>query len=176
MTEPTDRADDAALWRQWRAAIGAAAGEATPAPDALLLAAYAESRLGEAEADAVESWLASHPDAIEDVLNAQRSLGGGPSEHAPEAALARAMALVSGSDPKILPFRRPAPRQASWRIVMARVGIAASVAAVSVLGFALGNDAYLSVLGGEAQSSALSQDLLDPPSGLFSDFAEESST
>jgi hypothetical protein len=176
MTEPTDRANDAALWQQWRAAIGAAAGEATRAPDALLLAAYAENRLGEAEADAVESWLATHPDAIEDVLNAQRSLGGGPSEHASDAALVRAMALVSGSDPKILPFRRPAPRQAPWRIAVARVGIAASLVAVSLIGFALGNDAYLSVLGVEAQAPVLSQDLFDPPSGLFSDFAVESST
>jgi hypothetical protein len=34
----------------------------------------------------------------------------------------------------------------------------------------------LSVLGGEAQAPILSQDLLDPPSGLFSEFSEESSS
>ena len=176
MTEPTDRADDAALWRQWRAAVAAGAGEATPAPDALLLAAYAENRLGEAETDVVESWLATRPDAIEDVLSARRLSAGQATENASEAALARAMALVRSQDPKILPFRRPAPRQAPWRIAVARIGIAASLVAVSLIGFALGNDAYLSVLGGEARAPVLSQDLFDPPAGLFSEFAEESST
>lgn len=176
MTEPTNRADDAALWRQWRAAIAAEAGEATTSPDALLLAAYAENRLGEAETDAVESWLATHPDAIEDVLSARRLSAGKPSEEISDAALSRAMALVASPDPKILPFRRPAPRQAPWRIAVARIGIAASLVAVSLIGFALGNDAYLSVLGGEAQAPILSQDLLDPPSGLFSEFSEESSS
>jgi len=176
MTERTERADDAALWQQWRAAIAAGAGEATPAPDALLLAAYAENRLGETDSGAVESWLATHPDAIEDVLSAQRLRGEQSPEETSEAVLARAMALVASPNPKILPFRRPATRQAPWRIAVARMGIAASLVAVSLIGFALGNDAYFSVLDGDTQTPVLSQDLFDPPSGLFSDFAEESST
>jgi hypothetical protein len=176
MTEPMDRAEESALWRHWRTAVVNAAGEAAPAPDPLLLAAYAEHRLSETAAEEVESWLALHPEAITDVL-AAGEVNARPSavEQPTAAALARAMALVPGADPKIVLFRRPAPRAATWRVTARRGAVAASLLVVSLVGFALGTDAYTSLLGGD-QQAAVSQDLFDPPSGIFSGFGEDSSS
>jgi hypothetical protein len=175
MTEPMDRAEENALWRRWRAATVNAAGAAAPAPDPLLLAAYAEHRLGEAAAEEVEAWLALHPEAIEDVNGAELTNASAVAEQASPAVLARAMALVAERDPKVVPFRRPArPGQAGWRIAVARVAVAASLLVVSLIGFALGTDAYTSLNGD--QQSALGQDLFDPPSSIFSGLGEETSS
>src|SRR5689334_15190298 len=115
MTEPMDRAEGNALWRHWRTAMVNAAGEAAPAPDALLLAAYAEHRLSEVAAEDIESWLAQHPDAIEDTLAA--GISNAPADEPSAGAFAKAMALVSERDPKVVPFRRPArPASPAWRI------------------------------------------------------------
>jgi hypothetical protein len=175
MTEPMDRAEESALWRHWRRAVVNADGGAAAAPDLLLLAAYAEHRLSKAAAEDVEAWLARNPEAINDILAAGDSkvdARSGP----PEAAIARAMALVPGSDPKVVPFRRPMRPTVTWRVAAARVSVAASLLIVSLVGFALGTDAYTSLLNGD-QSAAMSQDLFDPPAaGVFSSFGEESSS
>jgi len=168
-----DRAEESALWRHWRTAV-TAAGEAAPAPDPLLLAAYAEHRLGETAAEAVETWLALHPEAITDVLAAGEANARPAAIEPPAAARARAMALVPGGDPKVVPRRRPAPI-ATWRVAVGRVAVAASLLVVSLVGFALGSDAYTSLLSGD-QQAAVSQDLFDPPSGIFSGFGEDSSS
>src|SRR5579859_71797 len=175
MTEPMDRAEENALWRHWRAAAVNAAGEAVPAPDPLLLAAYAEHRLSEAAAEDVEAWLAQHPEAIEDVLAAADS-NIDSARHPPSpGALSRAMALVGEPDPKVVQFRHPErPSRPVWRIAIARVAVAASLLVVSLVGFALGTDAYTSFRGD--QQSALSQDLFDPPTGIFSGLGEETSS
>jgi hypothetical protein len=172
MTEPMDRAEENALWRHWRTAVVSAAGEAAPAPEPLLLAAYAEHRLSEAEAEELEAWLVRHPEAIDDVIAAQNSNVRAP-ERPSAAALERARALVADPDPKVIPFRPPV--QLTWRIAVARVAVAASLLIVSLVGFALGTDAYTSVLNDD-QQAGLSQDLFDPPSGIFSGLGEEASS
>jgi len=169
-----DRAEESALWRHWRRAVVNAAGETAVAPDPMLLAAYAEHRLGEAEAEVVEAWLARHPEAIDDILAAADSKAGALSVP-PEAAIARAMALVPASDPRVVPLLRPVRPVVTWRIAVARVGVAASLLIVSLVGFALGTDAYTSLQNSD-QSAALGQDLFDPPAGVFSSFGEESSS
>src|ERR1700730_4190311 len=115
MSGPMDRAEETALWRHWRTAVVNADGEAGPAPDPLLLAAYAEHRLDEAAAEEMEAWVARHPEAMADVLAARDSNVGPPTNQPSEAALARAMALVSDPDRKVVPFRRPATRTTTWR-------------------------------------------------------------
>ncbi len=176
MTEPMDRAEENALWRHWRAAAVSAAGEAAPAPDPLLLAAYAEHRLSEADAEEVEAWLALHPEAIEDVATAADSNNRAATLQPSAAALARAMDLVAEPDPKVVPFRHPArPGEPVWRVAVARVAVAASLVVVSLVGFALGTDAYTSLLSGD-QQAGLSQDLFDPPSGIFSGLGAEART
>ena len=175
MTESMDRAEQNALWEHWRAATVNAAGEALPAPDPLLLAAYAEHRLSEAAAEDIEAWLSLHPKAIEDVLAAVASNIGPAVEQPSAAALARAMALVAEPDSTVVPFHRPArPSRPAWRVAVARLAVAASLLVVSLVGFALGTDAYTSLAGD--QQSALGQDLFDPPSGIFSGLGEETSS
>ena len=173
MTEPMDRAEENALWRHWRTAVNAA-GEAAPAPDPLLLAAYAEHRLGETAAETVEAWLALHPEAITDVLAAGEANTRPVVIDPPAAALARAMALVPGAESNVVPLRRPAP-VATWHVAVGRVAVAASLLVVSLVGFTLGTDAYTSLLSGD-QQAVVSQDLFDPPTGIFSGFAEDSSS
>jgi anti-sigma factor RsiW len=175
MTEPMDKAEETALWRHWRRAMLNAAGEAAPAPDPLLLAAYAEHRLGETEAEEVEAWLALHPEALADVLAARDSEVRPPSGQAPEAVLLRAMGLVPGLAATVVPFRRTVRPAPVWRVAVARVAVAASLLVVSLIGFTLGTDAYTSLLNG-GQSAALSQDLFDPPTGIFSSLGEETSS
>ena len=175
MTEPMDRAEENALWRHWRAAVVNATGEV--APDPLLLAAYAEQRLDEAAAEEIEAWLALHPEAIDDVLAARDSNTQlAAAAHPSEDVLARGMALVADLDATVIPFRRPArPLQPVWRVAVGRVAVAASLLVVSLLGFELGTDAYTSLLSAD-QQAGLSQDLFDPPSGIFSSLGEESSS
>ncbi|HXA70201.1 MAG TPA: hypothetical protein VNW24_07120 [Stellaceae bacterium] len=175
MTEPMDKAEEIALWRHWRRAMSSAAGEAAPAPDPLLLAAYAEHRLSETAAEQVEAWLAVNPEALADVLAARESKLGQPSVQPPEAALVRAMGLVPGVTSEVVPFRHTARPALSWRIAMGRVAVAASLLVVSLLGFTLGTDAYTNLLNG-GQSTALGQDLFDAPAGIFSSLGEETSS
>ena len=51
-------------------------------------------------------------------------------------------------------------------------GIAASLLATSLVGFALGNNAYLNLVGEPAAAESTIHELLDPPSALFADDEE----
>jgi anti-sigma factor RsiW len=172
MAEPMGSTDEAALWRRWRhvAQDGGAAGAE---PDELTLAAYAESRLDAEAVEAVEDWLAVNPQAARDVLAARQALALAGSA-ASEAIIARATMLVGagGSGSQVLAFRRPQTRP-SWRRAAAWGAVAASILVASLAGFAMGNTTYVSLAGGTP--SSLSQDLLDPPIGLFNSSDEDSS-
>lgn len=173
MAEPGLRAEDAALWRRWQAlAPDEAPGTA---PDPLLLAAYAEGRLGEAEAAAVEHWLADAPDALAD-LAAARAASKAAIGTAAESMIARAQALVPDAGPRVVPLRRPPPQLGRWRMAMAWGGLAASILATSLVGFTLGNDTYASLMTSTATTDSAYGDLLDTPSGLFTTFSEDTGT
>jgi anti-sigma factor RsiW len=162
MTGLGDRAEGAALWQRWRQ-LSQTASPYRIAPDPLVLAAYAEGRLDEHQAEPVEDWLADHPEAFEDLAAARE--GADPAS-APAAAIARAQALVTAADPKIVPF--PVARRGGWRAAVAWSGIAASLLVTSLFGFALGSNAYLGISGANASSDSAVHELLDPPGGLFS--------
>jgi anti-sigma factor RsiW len=110
--------DGKALWDRFRAAE----------QDPLALAAYAEGRLAPEEAAAVERWLAIDPDAAADVALARRAPAPVEADAADRVA-ARAAVLVPG---RIIPFRA---RMRRWTEISA---LAASVALIAYLGFALG--------------------------------------
>ena len=158
MSRVGDGAEDRTLWRRWRASEMTE----TRAPDALALAAYAEGRLGEAEAGPVEAWLAAHPEVLADIQTA-RALAPLPSDEAYEAAVARACALVAGDDApaasNVVPLRRVAR---SWRDALAWSSVAASLVAASLVGFSMGSDASQSLWHAQTQvTSGVSADLLD---------------
>ncbi|HZB89809.1 MAG TPA: hypothetical protein VE397_00105 [Stellaceae bacterium] len=160
MAEPTGDPDQVALWRRWREAAVSAGAEAEP--DALTLAAYAEGRLAPQASDAVEDWLAFHPQAVADILAARQASDAAPA--APAAVIARAMALCAAGTAEIRSFPGPATRP-GWRHAVAWGAMAASILVASLVGFEMGNSTYATLTGGSATS--LSQELLDPPTGLF---------
>lgn len=170
MSEPMDGADEAGLWRRWRAAAGD--GSSGGEPDAVALAAYAEDRLDAAAVAAVEAWLADNPQIAQDIL-AARQVRPEAWPPAPESIVARAAALVGGNDAQVLAFRRPPARPRSWRGAMGWGAMAASILVASLAGFAMGNDTYRTLAGGATAS--LSQELLDPPASMFNGADEDSS-
>jgi hypothetical protein len=146
---------DRALFAQWRAA---AAEPMASAPDALLLAAYAEGRLTEAEAAPVEAALAADP-ALLDTLLALRQ----PAEPAQPSTMSiqAAQALVAGqSDPVVVPFRRRAAGLGRFSGGLAWAAVAASLLLVSMVGFDLGVRTE-HVVNATASADSPS-DLLDP--------------
>ena len=108
------------------------------APDALLLAAYAEGRLAPEEAARVEAFLAENPEVADDVAFARA----GAAEVDPAAAdrvAGRAVALVAEPSATVVPFRpRPVRR---WAEAMA---LAASLVLCAYAGFEMGASAQAS--------------------------------
>ena len=168
MTDPGDRAEEIEYWRRWRAASRAA-----PPVDAVLLAAYAEGRLDETEAEPVEAWLADHPETLEDLI-AARAAATEIHAAAPQGHILRAAALVHAPAAEVVPF--PLARVASlrnWRDAAAWGAVAASLLVTSMFGFELGSSAYANLTqppSVAAESTA--HELLDPPTGLFSEDEE----
>jgi hypothetical protein len=166
MAELEDWTKDLALWRRWRGSEPMTA----PAPDALTLAAYAEGRLAETEAELVEDWLAAYPQALADVA-AARAVAAYPAIGAYEAIVARASALVALAGARVVPLRPTA----HWRSALAWGGIAASLIGTSLVGFTMGSAAYNS-LTVRSDDSIVSPDMPDSPPGLYPGFTDDSGT
>jgi hypothetical protein len=159
--------DDRELWRRWRAL-----SEVAPAPDAMNFAAYAEHRLGEAEAESVEDWLATDPTGWNELAAAR---GTSELDSADAGLIARACALVTDTaalpqDGTVVPLRRPAP---AWRSALAWSSIAASLIATSLVGFSMGSDAYRSLSGTQAVATT---DPLEASPTLDLFFGDDSGT
>jgi hypothetical protein len=164
MTGSDERAADAALWRRCRRDSGSAPG--AEAPDPILLAAYAEGRLDETEAEPVEAWLAEHLDALEDMQAASQP----PAvEAVPERVLLRAQSLVrSGSGGgTIMPFPPAMAQRHGWRSAAAWGALAASLLVTSYIGFGIGNSAYDTLTGQNGVIESAGHELIDPPSTFF---------
>ena len=93
-----ETAGGAALWARYRSQLAPLAE-----PDALTLAAYAENRLGAPESEAVESWLARNPQALEAVLAARAASASGAVPLGRPDEIAHARALVPGSGGRVMP-------------------------------------------------------------------------
>jgi hypothetical protein len=166
MAEPMNSLDEKALWQRWRLLASAPAAEP---PDALMLAAYAEGRLGPAEMETVEDWMSAETDMAADLAIAR----GAALEPLPEAdagIVSRAAALVPAAEGRVVALRRAAASP-GWQGVVRWSAMAASILVASVVGFALGNDTYVSLAG--YQAAIFGQELLDPPTGLFTGFEED---
>jgi len=173
MSDKGAETQDRRLWQRWQAL-----GETSRAaePDALMLAAYAEGRLSEAEAAPVEAWLAAAPEALSDIVAARSAHRQSPQE-VDERIRGKAAALVPGASAmasaEVLPFR---PRRLPpLRAAIAWSGMAASILCASLVGFSMGSDAYASLAGTPAGDSA-SVDALGTPPSLDSYFSDDSGT
>lgn len=169
---------DRQVWERWQAL-----GDKPPAPepDALSLAAYAEGRLSESEAEAIEAWLAVTPEALDDIA-AARAVDQRPPRVVFEHVLATACDLVPGAatppEPvaataTILPFPARMPRP--WRTAIAWSSIAASLACASMVGFSMGSDAYASLTRTQTVDTGSSEGL-DAAPNLDSYFSDDSGT
>jgi hypothetical protein len=172
MTDKGAEARDRRLWRRWQA-LGEESRVAEPEP--LLLAAYAEGRLNEAEAEPVEAWLAATPEALTDIV-AARSTYHRPPRLVFEHILGKASELVPGAaepaSAQILPFR---PRlRPQWRTAIAWSSLAACILCASLVGFSMGSDAYANLSGTQAVDSSTADGLGTP--SLDSYFSDDSGT
>lgn len=162
---------DRRLWQRWRA-VGGKPWAAEP--DALSLAAYAEGRLSEAEAEAIETWLAVTPEGLDDIV-AARAFDQRPPRLVYEHVLSHACDLVAGATPanvENLTLRRRWPE---WRKAVAWSSIAASLVCASMIGFSMGSDAYLSLPGTQTADNSVSDSLGTLPS-LDNYFSDDSGT
>jgi anti-sigma factor RsiW len=167
MTGPGERAEGAALWQRWRLETPVAASSVVPDP--LMLAAYADGRLDESQAETVEDWLADNPDALADLLAAQQAAQARPPSLASEALIARAVSLVPTPPVNLVRLRPAVTFTRRWRSAVMWSGLAASLVATSLIGFALGNDAYLNFADQPAAAESAGHELLDPPLNPFGD-------
>src|SRR5271154_6060799 len=108
-SEGNTRAEEAALWRRFRALERESGMKVKDLGDPLTLAAYAEGRLGTKAAEAIESFLAAKPEIIGDVLAARAAVQA-TAPAASEAMIARAAALAApraaaAFDRRVVPFR-----------------------------------------------------------------------
>ena len=139
--------DGARLWARarpgWRAlaAPGGAPGASGEAPDPLILAAYLDGALDQAERERVEAWMAASPEALDLIAAAREALGQEPGA-TPESLISRAQGLVRA------PVREPAGLLAwlrgltgfevqAWRPI-AWAGVTAVLLVASAGGFELG--------------------------------------
>lgn len=165
-----NRAEEAALWRRFRALERKSGLKVRELGDPLTLAAYAEGRLGTKAAEAVEGFLAAKPEIIGDILAARAAVQAS-APVASEAMIARAADLVApraakAFERRVVPFR-PAPAQtAGWRVTVSRFAIAASLVVTGLVGFALGSDTYGNFAQSRVETSA--PDLFDQPAGFLS--------
>lgn len=167
MMGPGDRTEEVEYWRRWRATLRGA-----PPVDAVSLAAYAEGRLDETAAEAVEAWLAEHPEALEDIVAARMAELPVPTA-VPERHIARAASLVAAPAAEIVPFPVTlVVRRRSWREAAAWGAIAASLLATSMFGFELGNSTYANLMRQPAAAESTAHELLDPFTGLFAEDEE----
>jgi anti-sigma factor RsiW len=166
---------DRELWQRWRA-LGTA--PSVTEPDALLLAAYAEGRLNETEAEAVETWLAAEPEQVDDVV-AAREINQRPPRIVYQHVLSNACHLIPETEAEstsqgsnVVPLRRRLPQ---WRTALAWSSVAASLLCASMVGFSMGSDVYASLSQTQTVDSNAS-DSFDTPSTLDNYLSDDSST
>jgi len=127
--------------------------------DPMLLAAYLEGRLGEAEAAPIEAILAADPAALDDLIAYDPVTPEIPSA----AFITKAQALVGGAT--ILPFApRPAPPRRLVTAWAAWGAVAASLVLISLVGFSLGMQTERNFNGSTGIGTSI--DILDQSSGL----------
>jgi len=147
---------DQTLYERWRS------HESVPAVaelDPMLLAAYLDGRLDEAQAAMLEQLLAADPAALDDLLACEPVTPEIPSA----AFIARAQTLVGGA--AILPFApRPAPPRRMVTAWAAWGAVAASLVLISLVGFSLGMQTERNFNGSTGVGTSI--DILDQSSGL----------
>jgi hypothetical protein len=195
--EGPETASDALLWRRWQAACEAAdAADGEDILDFMALATLAEGRLdGGTERAALDRALALDPALIDDVaaardldvrLDALPTVGPRAIDRAAALVspkLAVAAAAGGGRQSAEIHAFRPRPGKGGVQRRAFSVGyavrwaaLAASLAFTGYFGFALGSDAYSSLISadtaGQGGSGGSLIELMDPPTGIFNGISD----
>ncbi len=125
------------------------AAEPGAAPDALLIAAYLDGTLDEAEQARVENMLAADPEALALMLASRDALDAAPAEAAPEALLHRAQGIVREQP------RASESRGGGWLGwlfggALQPVGLAAAVLLACALGIGLGHSSFANLTAAQS--------------------------
>jgi anti-sigma factor RsiW len=156
--------------------------QATEVPDDaaerfLDLAAFADARLEGEEAERVAALLAADPDAASDVAAARSPQLALADDVEIARVIARACALVpppARGRGRVLPFLRPAIGLGAVRGVAEWASLAAALAMVGWLGFAMGSDALLALgQAGQPSQTSFLHELIDPDNGVLHDLGVE---
>ena len=163
---------DRALWRRSRATV-APGDEATLFLD---LAGFVENRLDPEDQARIAEILAGDPDLANDIAAARELTATPVTEAAPEAIVARAVALVGDGGRSGVVVHLAERRRADRLHGLARwASLAAAVAVAGWLGFTLGVDTSQSFTPPRAQITApaaedgVLHELLDPSAGFLRD-------
>jgi anti-sigma factor RsiW len=159
--------------------------QATEAPEDeagyfLDLAAFADGRLDDEDAERIAALLVADPQAAGDVAAARAPSVALADDIEIERVIARACGLVTQPEAgqgRVLLFFRPVLRRNAVRRLAEWSSLAAALAMVGWLGFAMGSDASLA-LGQSVQpnESGSLHELIDPDSGILHDLGVEMRT
>jgi anti-sigma factor RsiW len=159
--------------------------QATEAPEDeagyfLDLAAFADGRLDDEEAERVAAWLAADPQAAGDVAAARAPALALADDVEIARVIARACGLPTQPAPgsgRVLLFAWPILRRNAVRRLAEWSSLAAALAMVGWLGFAMGSDASLAFgQSGQSNEPVSLHELIDPGSGILHDLGVELQT
>ncbi len=140
--------DERALWQRARADLSDSA-RPDDAPDPMMIAAYLDGSLDDAEKEALESRLLGDPEGLDLLIASRQALDEGPAAHVPETVFERAEGLVRAAPTESDGFFR---RVGAWLTDAGSMSAAATWSAAvasfilaCVVGFALGESSYESL-------------------------------
>lgn len=135
-------------------ATAAATDDLTQYPEeaSLQLAAYLDGRLEGAEAERVEAWLASDPDALDLMVASREALDVPVEAAAPDALLGRAKGIIRPA------ARAPEAPRRSWLQALfggfggalQPVGVAAALLLACALGIGLGHSSFANLMAAQS--------------------------
>ncbi len=154
-----------ALWQRTKAA-GSATTVAGPPVDDMMIAAWLDGRLSEADSAQVERHLVEHPQALQAALDTRNALADAARAPVPDRVVVRAQALVGFDAERTVARGGLAGLFGGWRRALEMAAVGAAFVVVIAGGFSLGGgtqEAYAQ----SAQNSAAAVELVLNPLGAF---------
>lgn len=155
-----------ALWQRAKAAGPASAPTAGRPIDDMMIAAWLDGRLVEAEAARVERHLIEHPQALQAALDIRNALADAQRAPVPDRVVVRAQALVGFEAERQVARGGLAGLFGTWRRALEMAAVGAAFVIVVAGGFSLGGgtqEAYAQ----SAQTSDAAVELVLNPLGAF---------
>jgi len=164
-----------ALWQRTKAAGSATAAvtAATPVDD-MMIAAWLDGRLSEADSARVERHLVEHPQALQAALDIRNALADAARAPVPDRVVVRAQALVGFEAERKVARGGLAGLFGGWRRALEMAAVGAAFVIVIAGGFSLGGGTQEAYAQSAANSDAAVELVLNPLGAfrLTEDFVE----